>query len=271
MNIKQYIETGILDNYVLGLVTESERAEVEQYAKQYPEIQQELDAIENALADYAQLHEVAPPAHLKAKVLEEIDRLSMTTSSTATPPIHTSANRGLLGLLGLLFLLSAGAAFYFYGQSKSVEENLSNQNKALQDDLEDCETRAANLERQNQCLNDLINFMNEDDAAEVTKMNSTDDTATPIAAVYWNPTTEEAFVDVGKLPEPPEGHQYQLWGFVDGTPVSMDMIDLEAETGCLSPVRYIPEAKIYAVSIEPAGAEQAGPTGAVPALGNVKS
>ncbi len=53
MDIKKYIKSGILENYVLGLVSDMETEEVEQNLLQYPELKSEVYEIEDALAIYA--------------------------------------------------------------------------------------------------------------------------------------------------------------------------------------------------------------------------
>ncbi len=61
MNIKEYIESGILENYVLGLVSDMEIQEVEQNLLQYPELKSEVNQIEDALAIYAQSKAIPMP------------------------------------------------------------------------------------------------------------------------------------------------------------------------------------------------------------------
>ena len=65
MDIKSYIESGILEQYVLGDTTEAQNREVLQYSSQFPEIKEEIEAIEQALFDYAQLHAQTPPRKLR--------------------------------------------------------------------------------------------------------------------------------------------------------------------------------------------------------------
>ena len=47
MEAKEYIESGILELYVYGLLTESENLEVAKMAKNNPEVEQEILSIEN--------------------------------------------------------------------------------------------------------------------------------------------------------------------------------------------------------------------------------
>ena len=46
MNSKEYIESGILELYVFGKLTDEEMAEVSQMAIQHPEVKDEITAIE---------------------------------------------------------------------------------------------------------------------------------------------------------------------------------------------------------------------------------
>ncbi|NNE77993.1 MAG: anti-sigma factor, partial [Pricia sp.] len=51
MEVDKYIASGILELYVAGALTEEENMEVFQYAREYPEIHQEILAIEAAVLD----------------------------------------------------------------------------------------------------------------------------------------------------------------------------------------------------------------------------
>ena len=58
-----------MELYASGNVSPQEKQEVECMSHIYPEIQEELLRTQRALEAYARLHAVAPPAHLKAKIL----------------------------------------------------------------------------------------------------------------------------------------------------------------------------------------------------------
>ncbi len=49
METKEYIASGILELYVYGLLSEAENIEIAEKAKQYPEIEQEIIAIEKSI------------------------------------------------------------------------------------------------------------------------------------------------------------------------------------------------------------------------------
>ena len=72
MDIKAYIESGIIESYVLGMADDQERAELEQYSRQYPEIRAAIDAFELSLEQNAMANAIQPAAHVKANILAEI-------------------------------------------------------------------------------------------------------------------------------------------------------------------------------------------------------
>ena len=68
MNSREYIESGILELYVFGKLSDEEIAEVNQMAAQYPEVREEIKAIESAVINLS--HSVAP--HLSETNYEKI-------------------------------------------------------------------------------------------------------------------------------------------------------------------------------------------------------
>lgn len=68
-NLRPYIESGILELYALNDLPEDEKLGVERMIAMYPELRQELHAIELALENYATSRGVKPPEHLEARIV----------------------------------------------------------------------------------------------------------------------------------------------------------------------------------------------------------
>ena len=66
-------DSGILEQYVLGIASKEEQQQVEAWLEQRADIQAEVRAIESTLELYAQARAVAPPAHLKAQLLTQLE------------------------------------------------------------------------------------------------------------------------------------------------------------------------------------------------------
>jgi mannose-6-phosphate isomerase-like protein (cupin superfamily) len=86
---KEFIESGVLEMYVLGQVTDREAKEVEQMATRHPEIRQELNMIEDALEKNARLAAVEPSPIVKAFFMATVDyTLRMEQGETpGLPPV----------------------------------------------------------------------------------------------------------------------------------------------------------------------------------------
>jgi hypothetical protein len=75
VEIKEYIESGVLEAFVIGSASEQEAQEVLRYKEQYPEIQSALNQIEVDMERVAQYMAVPPPPKIWAKIEERIEGL----------------------------------------------------------------------------------------------------------------------------------------------------------------------------------------------------
>jgi mannose-6-phosphate isomerase-like protein (cupin superfamily) len=72
-NIKQFIESGIVEQYVTGIATAEEKKEVEEMAASFPEIRKEITELEMVMESYAQLNAVSPDPTIKSFLMATID------------------------------------------------------------------------------------------------------------------------------------------------------------------------------------------------------
>ena len=72
MNIQEYIESGILEQYCLNALNEQERADMLKNCSLYPEIKEELAAIEIAFENLARSQSIAPDKKLKDQILAKL-------------------------------------------------------------------------------------------------------------------------------------------------------------------------------------------------------
>ena len=71
--LTQFLESGVLELYVMGIASAEEINEVEQMTLLYPEIRKEIELIERSLEEYAMTEAVQPRATLKPAILATID------------------------------------------------------------------------------------------------------------------------------------------------------------------------------------------------------
>lgn len=76
MDIKKYIESGILELYVLGLASEQESREVEMLAKEHQVVRDEISELNEAIEELAKKHRKKPHETVKPMVLAIIDYMN---------------------------------------------------------------------------------------------------------------------------------------------------------------------------------------------------
>lgn len=69
MDIQQFIESGILEEYCLGHLNEEEQVYLIQMTMLYPEIKAELDAVEQAFENLSDATATEPGSHIKQNIL----------------------------------------------------------------------------------------------------------------------------------------------------------------------------------------------------------
>ncbi|NSL89601.1 hypothetical protein [Chitinophaga solisilvae] len=140
MELKFYIESGIIESYVLGLATEAETEELQHMRKLYPELDTEVDLVERRLEKAAFDEAVLPPMEVKDRILQRArweyagagygDSSSNYTFINIQPKdgSHISVHRWWKIFFIIIFILSKiflfFAIFYYlkYRQQKEKEE-----------------------------------------------------------------------------------------------------------------------------------------------------
>jgi mannose-6-phosphate isomerase-like protein (cupin superfamily) len=94
-NISSYINSGILEMYVLGLATPEESRMVEELRAAHPEINEELQQITASVETYATAHAVTPHATMKPLLFATIDYTERLKKGEAPafPPLLNENSR----------------------------------------------------------------------------------------------------------------------------------------------------------------------------------
>lgn len=264
MNIKEYISSGVIEAYVLGIATDDEVREIEQLKTQYPELLIAIQEQEALLGQYAQAHAIAPPPQLKQniwKAIQEEKQLSHTpvpSSSTNNPETpNISLNKGgsaesgwrqyaMAASLALLIASVAGNV-WMMGENKKMESDLAAINNAMQELSAEAKAASSSAQKANDALAVLslpsIKKINLAGVGTHTDHN---------AMLYWDVATGNVFLDLKNMPKAPEGKQYQLWAIVDGKPVDAGMYDAN-DDAMMEKMKTIPKAEMFAVTIEKIG------------------
>ena len=277
MDIKEYISSGAIESYVLGLSPANEVREIVSLAEVHPEIRQAIIDFEIALEKQAFQNGVEPPASFKQRIISALQQEEKERNSKllAIPPSDTRAKviaigpgaksvRWLQGAIAASIILLLGSAilnFYFYSKYKSFngkyKELLAQnntmivKNQALQasyDMMRDTAMIQAPVEEL-QANNALLH----DSSLQQVPMKGASDTKLgSMATVFWDSRSKDVYLVVNNLPKNPADKQYQLWALVDGKPVDAGMVDLSRPDGLLK-MKNIPRAQAFAITLEKKG------------------
>ncbi|MFK8008257.1 MAG: anti-sigma factor [Saprospiraceae bacterium] len=247
MDIKKYIASGILEHYVLGLASEEERKEVEMYASAYPEIKAELEAVEVAMEQYAELQGIDTPPGINAKINSQIDTLQKgKPKNPGTNDASTFGGWGMILLLGGMLLATGWWAFSNSQKAAEQEETIS----TLTTEFETLQTDCDQTSKENEALKDKIKILQNPDN-QVIKLGEAQDKYTNVlASVFYNKATQKSYLRPNALPDIPSDRVLQLWAIVDGTPTDMGLVEVTADSDDLIEIPFIENAAAFAITVE---------------------
>ncbi len=284
MNREEYIASGLLESYVLGLTTEAETTQVERALVEIPELRADVDALREDLEAYALTYEQAPPPGLRARVLDAIAAEAQSESSVRplsterpvrplTSTVETTETASVRPLWGQTWFVAASIGLLalsvlgnllLYGRWQNTEDRLElaeNQNTQL---AQQVDVQRTNL----QTVNEEIALLRNPAVQRIDLKAQPNVPASSEALVYWNARERTVYLASTQLPAAPAGRQYQLWAIVGGKPVAMGVFD--TGTG-LRRISNVANAQAFAISLEATGGSttEKGPQGPIYVLGTV--
>lgn len=269
MTPEQYISSGILELYAMGVLPPAEAAEVEVMLRQHPELLQELQHIQNSLENLAGAQALTPPPQLKEKIRSRIAIKNASEFNTnqevqpVAPPFRIIRNyRMAVAASVALVVISSAVAFYYktqYQQTRTALAEVTARQNLLSDELEKASYSSGKMKEEMQVLK------NPD--IKMVAMKGMPAAPEAMAMVYWNPVTKEAYVSVKNLPPAAQNEQYQLWALVDGKPIDAGVFDLNTDT--LQKVKDVSAAQTFAVTLEKRGGSPTPTLEKLTVIGNI--
>ena len=259
MDIQAYINSGVLELYVLDRLSPDERRQVETYAERYPEVRQEIEEIELALEKYAVLNGqlTPPPPHALTAVLAALPAPAPRPTSSAPrtdspppPPTATAPKRPNwpLWLLALALGMALFGLYYFYQQAQAQDTSIGELQQRFTTLEQDCERIRDNNQENRQQLA----LLSDVDTRGIVLAGS-DNAPDSRAVVFYNQQAGEVLFSASNLPTPPSGKQYQLWAIDASGPQDLGVLDEQLTSDTLLDVRFVPNANAFAITLQDAG------------------
>ncbi len=266
MNTQEYIESGILEAYVLGALSAEEQTEVAANIAMYPELAAEVEAIELAMQQFAEAGAQEPPAHLQDQIWNAIQANSDTVplqkkeiarepQPAKTIPFNPAPVHGARSVW------QRAAVWAAVGVSVVTNFVLLSQRNKVTNDQVVMQRSMDSLQQKQQVLAQLMDNaakekeMMADSAMQTVVMKSMKPGHPMAATIYWNKVNGETYLSMKKLPMPPQCMQYQMWVIQDGKPVSMGVLSSEiVENAIVSKLPMnVSGGQAFAISLEKEG------------------
>ncbi|SKB35252.1 anti-sigma factor [Daejeonella lutea] len=269
-DLKTYLESGILELYVLGDLSREEIREVEQSIAQYPEVKAEVEAIENALQAYAISNAIEPSESVRSKILNSLETSPVEEARvTHLRPVESSSSFYKYAFAASVALLLVSVILLI---------NLNNR-------LRESHTQLAVLQAENQQFSNRVNYMDKElednkkfleiyqQPGQYKLVNLKGSPKAPAArmTVAFSPQKEEVMIDLSSLnmPSNDDQHQYQLWALVDGKPVDLGVFDSTDDHSGMKRMKSVKGAQAFAVTLEPKGGSVNPTMEQMMAIGNI--
>ncbi|MDN3205579.1 anti-sigma factor [Algoriphagus sediminis] len=260
MNIQEYIESGKLELFLLGELTERECEEVIAMAKAHPEIQKELDSLEKTMFALDELTGSTPSKGVKDKIFQTLEEDFFNENEAGQAVITPKEDRKVKTLpwkafavaASFLAILSFASAIYYASKFYETNQRFT----AL---LQDQQVMADNLDQvrlQNEEANSRLDRLVAGDFQRVEMVGETLPMQTDAKVdVFWDRQAQEVFVAVNNLNSLSADFDYQLWAIGEDGPIGIGLVD-PGEKFTLQQMQAVADAGAFAITIEPKGGSE---------------
>ncbi|MFL5771585.1 MAG: anti-sigma factor domain-containing protein [Flavisolibacter sp.] len=246
MNVKEYISSGIVESYVLGLVSDTERQEFEKLCTQYQEIVLARKAFEKSLEEKLLKDATVPPPHVKELVTERLKNFT-AGMKVSGEPFTVVRNLNYLKWIAaasiILLVVSAIWAIGIYNRNRDLV--------ATNNDLQN------QLQQSNIHLNEIRQQMNvlQEPGMKMAALKGTAHAPGAMATVYWDTAkTKNVYLLINNMPMPSSDKQYQLWALLNGKPVNLGIFDMNTrQQRLLVKMQNVQKAEAFAITLERKG------------------
>ncbi|MBO6881303.1 anti-sigma factor [Winogradskyella sp.] len=247
MDINAYIESGILELYVAGQLSEKENQEVYELMQQHPDILQEVLEIEAAVVKLTAA--VSPHAI-------DFESFKGKLGNTETKVVDLKPQKpNWISYTGwAASILLAGGLLWTLNNKSELEEQLQTaetERNYLEIQIEDARENLA-------ATKNLLDAIRDKDIISVP-LGGQGDFANSYAKVYWNKADNTIYLDAEGLPNAPEGKVWQVWSLTLNplTPTSLGTIDdFNTDDNKIFAIANANESQAFGITLEPEGGSE---------------
>ncbi|MBO6879021.1 MULTISPECIES: anti-sigma factor [Winogradskyella] len=237
--LHSFLNSNLLNKYLVGETSSEETKEVEYYINNFPEAAKAYDKLQYNLELIAKAGAVDVPKNVLANILDALEESNDTkviqlVQNRKTPWYSIAASAAAI--------LFAVTSFMLYQKN----QNLSNENNVVVDEIFDLRS---DIENNNAKLDELsreLNKLNDPDARKYV-INGNDRAKDLKTVAYINPVEKTSMIDVITLPKLPKDQHYEIWAELQDRMVNLGILD-ESDRK-LRPIPYMEDALALSIKI----------------------
>ena len=251
MDTKAYIESGILELYVAGQLSEPENREVYELILKHPEILQEVLEIESAIV---KLTKTVAPKSSESSLTSIKQKLNFGEDEVKVVSIEKTKNSWLNYVGWAAAILFGAGLLWTINQNDQLESEVTNINiekNFLETQLEDTKSDLATSR-------DLLEAIRDKDVIAVP-LGGQGEFENTYAKVYWNKKDNTIYLDAQGLPDAPAGKVYQVWSLKLNplTPTSLGTVDnFNKDETKIFEITNENESQAFGITLEPEGGSE---------------
>jgi len=241
--ITTFLNSGLLDKYLLGETTSAEAEMAESHIARYPEIENTYNTMQHNLEVVAKANALEAPKYFLNNILDELDSTPVVKLNTSYRYKKWYKFTVAASIAALIF---AGSSMYFYDQNQKLQSETLVVDAEIDDLRSDI---AKNNEMLDNVMRQLLKLNNPETEKYIIKGNERAKDLKTVA--YINPREKTSMIDVVSLPELPEEQCYQIWAELQGKMVNLGILDKADRK--LRNIPYMEDALALSITIEPKG------------------
>ncbi len=241
-DLKTFLESDLLEKYLIDNISTEELYKVEYFIDEYPEAKEQFSELENSLKVFAKSFAVKAPKDIKKNVMSYAQK----DKNRAKSKIRLT----YVAVACFAALIFCSASIYLWQQNNLlINENniVANKIKSLQSDMVDTNSKLEDFKNQLTVLNKA------ETRKYVIKGNQRAKNLKTVA--YINSDDKLSVLNIVSLPELPEGQVFQMWANIDGEMVSLGVLEKQEQKKLLS-LPFKENALSYNITIEPKGGNE---------------
>lgn len=213
--IKTFLESNLLEKYLIGQTSSQETVVVEDYIDNYPEVKEAYSQLQDNLEIVAMANAEEAPVHILGDILNELNDKPVIALQQQTKKSWFAY--GIAASVAALIF--AGSSLFFYSQNVELME----ENQTIVDEIFDLRGDILNNNLRLEALSGQFAQLNNPETEKYVLKG--DRRAKNLKTVaYINPRDKKSMLDVVSLPILPEDKVYQIWAELQDRMVNLGVL-----------------------------------------------